>query len=69
MVAFKVAAKICYTVYHSESYSESECLLLHGHFKGHLYMFEPINNAFAGNMYTSKTTMHCLTRQIKNLME
>ena len=37
--------------------------------KGHLYMFEPINNAFAGKMYTSKTTMYCLTRQIKNLME
>ena len=27
-------------------------------------MFVPINNAFAGKVYTSKTTMHnCLTRQ------
>ena len=26
-------------------------------------MFVPINNAFAGKMYTSKTTIHCLTRQ------
>ena len=26
-------------------------------------MFVPINNAFAGKMYTSKTTMHCLAHQ------
>ena len=26
-------------------------------------MSVPINNAFAGKMYTSKTTLYCLTRQ------
>ena len=26
-------------------------------------MFVPIDNVFAGKMYTSKTTTHCLTHQ------
>ena len=29
----------------------------------HLYMFVPINNALAGKVYTSKTTMHRLACQ------